>query len=104
MQPWLSSLNELGAAAVLTAVEVIGDVAAKRGDNDALLYGAYNVNAYVLKNVLAHNGIARTNAYWNAMTNVTHVLIGSIAFGEELTTTDYAGIALITAGILLLGT
>ncbi len=107
----LQKLGPFGGAAVLTAIEVVADTAAKLGDNDsrffdgynsAVLYGGYLANAFVLQNVLARNSIAITNAYWNAMTNVTHVLIGTLAFGEVLTQREYVAIGLITAGIVLL--
>lgn len=104
-------LNSLEAAGLLTAIEVVGDTAAKLGandkrffdgNNDLVTYGSYIALAYTLKQVLPRNSIAITNAYWNAMTNITHTLIGTLAFGETLSTQDYLGIGLITAGILLL--
>lgn len=107
----MERLGPVGAAALLTAVETISDTAAKLGDNDkrffdgynsVVLYGGYNATAYVLSKVLKNNSIAITNAYWNAMTTVTHTLIGSLAFGEAISRDEYIGIALITAGIFLM--
>ncbi len=107
----MESLGPVEAAALLTAIEVVGDTAAKLGEKDTrffdgnnglVTYGSYIALAFTLQKVLPRNSIAITNAYWNAMTNVTHTLIGSIAFGETLSSRDYLGIALITAGILLL--
>jgi len=107
----LGSLSAVQAAGLLTAIEVVGDTAAKLGSSDTrffdgnnglVTYGSYMALAWTLQKVLPQNSIAVTNAYWNAMTNVTHVLIGSLAFGETLSSRDYLGIALITAGILLL--
>jgi len=88
-------------ALVLTATEVVGDTAAKAG-NAPLTYASYAALAYELQVILHSNGLALTNAYWNAMTNVTHTLIGKFVFGESLSTQQYTGIALITLGILLL--
>lgn len=87
---------------MLAAVEVVADTAAKQ-DKAVLCYAGYNALAYILQQVLPNNSIAITNAYWNAFTNVTHTVLGVTVFGETLTTSQYAGIALITGGILLLG-
>ena len=61
---------------MLTATEVVADAAAKVGNQAAITYGGYMVLAYELQEVFKHNGIGLTNAYWNALTNVTHTLIG----------------------------
>ena len=90
-------------AMVLTAIEVVGDTAAKVGNQPAITYVSYMALAHELQRIFKHNGIALTNAYWNAMTNVTHTLIGTLYFDEKLSTSQYLGIALVTVGILLLG-
>jgi multidrug transporter EmrE-like cation transporter len=90
-------------ALVLTAIEVVGDTAAKVGNQPAVTYASYLALAHELQRILPHNGLAVTNAYWNAMTNVTHALIGTLYFDEPLSTAQYWGIAFVTAGILLLG-
>lgn len=107
----LRTLNSVEAAGVLTVVEVVADTAAKLGNNDTrffdgynklVCYAGYNSLAYILQEVLPQNSIAITNAYWNAFTNITHALIGSLAFGETLSTSQIGGIALITVGIVML--
>ena len=103
MANWLESLDSLGGALVLTATEVVGDTAAKVGEQPQLTYGSYVVLAWQLQHIFKHNGIALTNAYWNAFTNVTHTLIGTLFFGEQLSTAQYAGIGCVTVGIYLLG-
>jgi len=100
---FLEATTALGGALVLTATEVVGDTAAKVGNQESVTYGSYVVLAYELQHIFKHNGIGLTNAYWNAFTNVTHTLIGWRFFGEVLTTEQYAGIALVTAGIYLMG-
>lgn len=94
----------LVAAAVLTATEVVADVSAKQGNLAGALAG-YNLLALELKSFLYDNGakLSLTNAYWNAMTNVTHAILGVTVFGETLSTTQMVGIGFVTAGILLLG-
>lgn len=90
---------------MLTGIEVCADTAAKIDgetfNSDAVLYGGYLSLAYVLRQVLPNNSIALTNAYWNAATNVTHLAIGKMYFGEEITTQQMIGIGVITVGILL---
>lgn len=107
----MNNLGPLGAAALLTAVEVAADTAAKLGDRDSrffdgnntlVAYGGYNALAFILQRVLPQNNLALTNCYWNAMTNVTHTLVGSLAFGEKLTQQQYLGIGVVTLGIFLL--
>jgi multidrug transporter EmrE-like cation transporter len=100
---WLQGTTALGGALVLTATEVVADTAAKVGNQAAITYGGYMVLAYELQEVFKHNGIGLTNAYWNALTNVTHTLIGRQIFGEVLSTQQYVGIGLVTAGIFLMG-
>ena len=90
-------------ALVLTAIEVVGDTAAKVGTQPALTYASYLGLAHELQRILPHNGMALTNAYWNAMTTVTHAVIGTLYFDEQLSSTQYLGIGLVTLGILLLG-
>ncbi len=91
------------AAALLTVTEVVGDTAAKVGGHPQLTYGSYLLLAYELQHVFRRNGIALTNGYWNAFTNVTHTLLGRFLFNETLSTHQYAGLALVTVGICLLG-
>lgn len=107
----MQNLNAFQAASLLTAVEVVADTAAKLGNNDArffdgynnaVLYAGYNLEAFILSKVLKNNSIAITTAYWNAMTTLTHTLVGTLAFGEVLEREDFFGIGLIIAGIFLL--
>lgn len=91
------------AATILTLTEVAADVGAKLGKNVLAVTG-YNALAIQLRYFLHSDGlpISLTNAYWNAMTNLTHTAIGVYFFDEELTTNQYLGIGLVTLGILLL--
>jgi multidrug transporter EmrE-like cation transporter len=94
-------------ALLMTAIESVGDASlrqnAKTSDPKffALGQASYITQAYVLSFALKDNKLGIVNAYWNAMTNITNMLIG-MAGGETYTSSQFLGIGLITAGILLL--
>ena len=90
----------IGAAAVLTAIECVGDTAAKL-NYPAVTYLTYNALAYVLNDALPTMSMALTNSYWNAMTNVTHLAIGWY-LGENLSTAQMTGIVLVAVGVYLM--
>ncbi len=85
---------------MLTAIECVGDTAAKL-EYPLLTYGTYNALAYVLTEALPKTGLALTNSYWNAMTNITHLAIG-VYLGESLSTSQMMGIVLVAAGVYLM--
>ena len=97
----LSKLNAFQGALVLTAIECVGDTAAK-ADGKLPTFASYNALAYVLTQVLPQNNLAIINGYWNAMTNITHVFIGGYFFGETVTQSQLLGLLLISGGILML--
>jgi multidrug transporter EmrE-like cation transporter len=94
-------------ALLMTAIESVSDASLKRyAMTDELGFfmvgeSAYIAQGYVLQLALRNNKLGIVNAYWNAMTNITNALIG-MAMGETYSLYQGAGIALITAGILLL--
>jgi multidrug transporter EmrE-like cation transporter len=94
-------------ATLMTAIESVGDaslkVSAKTSDPKffALGQASYITQAYVLSLALKDNKLGVVNAYWNAMTNITNLLIG-MAGGESYTSSQFLGIGLITVGILLI--
>ena len=95
-------------ALLMTAIESVGDASLKQsarteGDVAFLLtgLGAYNIQAGVFREALRTNKLGITNAYWNAMTNITNTLIG-MAMGETYSIHQGIGILLITAGILII--
>ncbi len=98
---WFQSLNEWDAALVLTGIEIAGDLAAKF-ESPAIAVLVYLKLGYVLSEVLPGNRLSVTNAYWNALTNVTHVILGTVLFKEKVSPKELGGIGLITAGILLM--
>lgn len=98
----MQNLTTVEAATVLTGIQIVADTAAKAQLEPVIYYGGYLLNAYVLREVLVNNGMGRTNAFWNAGTTISHVLIGHYLFGESLSTTQEIGVALIVTGIFLL--
>jgi multidrug transporter EmrE-like cation transporter len=101
------NLETLRWAMLMTAIQGVGDSSlkqnAKTGDPAffALGQASYITQAYTLSFALKDNKLGLLNSYWNAMTNVTNMVIG-MAGGENYTTSQFIGIGLITAGILLL--
>jgi hypothetical protein len=76
MDSWLGALSSFEGALVLTAVECIGDASAKL--NGVLpVFASYNALAFILPKVLVRNPLGLVNGYWNAMTNITDLLIGA---------------------------
>lgn len=98
---WIENLDAVGGAVLLTAIECVGDRSAKL--NGAIpVYLSYNALAFVLPHLLKKNPLGLTNAYWNACTNVTGVLIGGY-YGEALEFQQIVGVGLISVGIYFLG-
>lgn len=98
----LKSLSTIEAALVLTAIECVGDVAAKMDGALLPTFASYNALAYTLTQVLPNQNLAIINGYWNAATNLTHVALGAYFFGESVTQQQFLGLMLISGGILLL--
>ena len=103
----------MAATAVgLTAVELAGDsalkVASKSYDSTAALLAVVGMGTYALLGWIilrsdrsgAQWGIV--NSYWNALNNIITPLAMMFLFGESYTHTQWLGIVVIAAGILLL--
>lgn len=52
---------------------------------------------------LADDGLAVANGLWNAMSNITGLVIGVTLFSEKLTTKKLIGLILGTVSVYLLG-
>lgn len=96
----MADFSAIKAAAVLNAIELVGDYGVKT-DNNLLMYGGYNAMAYVLHET-ASTRLGLVNAYWNALSNVTVTMLGYY-MGERMSSMQYAGVATIAAGIWMLG-
>jgi multidrug transporter EmrE-like cation transporter len=94
-------------AVLMTMIESVGDASLKQyaQTEDTKFYGlgtaSYILQAKVFSLALKDNKLGIVNAYWNGMTNITNGIIGML-MGETYTGYQVAGIALITAGILML--
>ena len=96
----LDGLGVVGAATVLTILETGTDTLAK--SQNPLAIPGYGVLGYVLMRTLRTNPLGTQNLMWNAMTNLTDLVVGVFVFGETVSGTDVAAAILITTGIMLL--
>lgn len=96
----MEGLTSFQSGAILTLTEFIGDWGAKVG-NDVATFGGYNALAWELRGMLRNNPLSLVNAYWDGISNIMTMGLG-YAMGERLTTSQYAGAFLITAGIFML--
>lgn len=97
----LSQLSLTESAALLTLIESISDFLAKKGEVP-LTAASYAALGVTFSKLLQNKDLGKLNLQWNAMTNVTNLLIGHFAFGETLSGNDTVGVALILTGMFLL--
>lgn len=105
-----------GVVAMLTGVELLGDMALKSAADTAHqtltsnwpMY-AVGVAAYACLGIVIYTsdyaglmwGVS--NSYWNAVNNLVTPLVFMLVFGEQYSATQWVGFAVISAGILLVG-
>jgi multidrug transporter EmrE-like cation transporter len=88
------------------AIETFADYCLKRyaqTDNPDFLAGGvsgYGAIVYVFQRALRKESLGRTNAWWNAFTTVSNVIVGT-AMGEKYSHTQLLGFAMVAGGILL---
>ena len=63
----------------------------------------YSFQPLLFFNALSFKGIGIVNALWDVTSTILIALIGAIIFGETITPTNWLGILLCTAGIILVG-
>lgn len=87
---------------ILTLTEMFGDYGAKV-QNPALSYVSYVALSYELQSMMKEPraSIALANAYWDGISNIMTMAMGYY-MGEQLTTIQWSGCFLISAGIFLL--
>jgi len=93
----------MNTALQLTLIEAVGDYSAKVGQ-PIPSYGAYLVLSQRLQDYFAHDStasIAIVNAYWDGFSNLMTMGMGWL-MGEQLSARQWAGCALISAGIFFL--
>ncbi len=101
-------MHPILGGSILTIVEGIGSYALKKyaigGAWGYLSFGVtiYVALAFLLVWLFQHVGFAILNASWDATSNVMTMLIGSLAFKEVYTTREWAGMILVTLGLVLI--
>lgn len=99
----LTKASPLEAAVILSVVEIFADFSLKDPKGGLVLgLAGYNALALLLKKLLKHNDIGRVNIAWNSITNVSHLWLGNLWYGEKLTDYEMIGVALIMTGMGLL--
>lgn len=96
----MEDLTPFAAGALLTATEIVGDYGAKV-DNAVLAHGSYNVLAWELRTMLRKGSLSLVNANWDGISNLATLTVGYM-LGERLTTQQYIGAFLVSAGIFLM--
>jgi multidrug transporter EmrE-like cation transporter len=100
--------SPLVSGSILTAVEAFGDTALKNyaiGAGPVFLglgVTVYGILAGVLAWLFKFNGLAITNAMWDATSNVMTMGLGYFLFKETYTIKQWIGMATVAAGILLM--
>jgi multidrug transporter EmrE-like cation transporter len=101
-------LTPLQGGILLTLSEAIGDYALKKyAIGGGLVFAAVGVLTYMgLSGILIWLfktlGLAITNAYWDAMSNIMTMAMGYFIFNEVYTIKQWIGMFVVTAGILLI--
>ena len=93
---------------LLTLSESVGDYALKifttNGSKVMLGIGmaVYAGLAGLLAWLFKFNGLAITNAFWDATSNVLTMFMGAVLFGETYTVRQWIGMVAVTLGITLM--
>jgi len=99
----LTKASPLEAAVILSVVEIFADFSLKDPKGGLVLgLAGYNALALLLKKLLKNNSIGKVNILWNSITNVSHLWLGNLWYGEKLTDYEMIGVALIMTGMGLL--
>ena len=89
------------------AIETLADYCLKKyAQTDRLEYisgglTGYSALVYVFQRALRKEQLGRVNAFWNAFTTVSNVLVG-MSMGEKYSEKQLIGFALISCGIFLI--
>lgn len=93
---------------LLTLAESVGDYALKVFATNGsapmlgLGMGVYAGLAGMLAWIFKFNGLAITNAFWDATSNVLTMFMGAVLFNETYTARQWAGMVVVTLGITLM--
>lgn len=102
---FLKSRPPIQAGLLLSAVEAIGDRAAKlEGPAGApIVIASYVGCALMMPYFVERHPLALVNGFWDAISNVFTFGIG-FYYGERLSTTQVVGLGLISVGFVLAAT
>jgi uncharacterized membrane protein len=93
---------------LLSLSEAVGDYALKVFSNTGskvmlgLGMSVYTALAGLLAWLFKFNGLAITNAFWDATSNVLTMFMGAVMFKETYTIRQWIGMVAVTLGIALM--
>lgn len=102
-------ITPLAAGTLLTVVESFGDYALKRyaqGGGLGFLgtgFGVYIGLAGLLAWIFQYLGLAITNSYWDATSNILSMIVGGVLLKETYTLKQWIGMSIVGLGLFLVG-
>jgi len=91
---------------LIVILETLAMSCFKRSLNDSRFFLAgilfYSGIGYLLCQTYHHSGLAMTNALWSGLSVIATTVVGVLMFKEVLHFHDYAAIAMIGAGVMIL--
>lgn len=101
-------VHPLVSGVLLTLTESVGDFSLKTFSNTGSKFmlglgmSIYLVLAGLLAWLFQFNGIAITNSFWDATSNIMTMFIGKFMFNESYTTRQWIGMGIVSLGIALM--
>ena len=99
-QPWILLLLAISAEVIGTSFLRLSE-GMTRPLPTLLVFGAYAIAMALLSRVVLSIPLGLTYALWSGIGTVVIVLVGRFAYSQLLNPTQLIGIALITAGVVL---
>ena len=99
-QPWILLLLAISAEVIGTSFLRLSE-GMTRPLPTMLVFGAYAIAMALLSRVVLSIPLGLTYALWSGIGTVVIVLVGRFAYSQLLNPTQLIGIALITAGVVL---
>ena len=99
-QPWILLLLAISAEVIGTSFLRLSE-GMTRPLPTLLVFGAYAIAMALLSRVVLSIPLGLTYALWSGVGTVVIVLVGRFAYSQLLNPTQLIGIALITAGVVL---
>lgn len=101
-------MNPITGGVILSAVEALGDTALKKYAVDGgKLFLSAGMGIYILLSIILVQlfktmGLAITNTYWDATSNLITMAIGFFIFKEKYTIRQWIGMFIVSIGIFLI--